>query len=64
MLLLNLDIPLTFKLLILSVDGLVKALIYDNKVFDVEFKFDIDNVEFVDKLFTLLNIVFDVEFKI
>ncbi len=54
--LLNLDILLTFKSLTFNVDGLVKLLIYDNKVFDVEFKLLIDNVELFDKLFTLLNI--------
>ncbi len=53
----------TFELLKFDVDGLVKLLIYDNKVFDVAFKLVIANVEFVDKLFTLLNTVVDVVFK-
>ena len=60
----NLDIPLTFKSLTFNVDGLVKLLIYDNKVFDDAFKLLIANMEFVDKLFTLLNIVVVDTFKL
>jgi hypothetical protein len=37
---------------------------YDNNVFDVAIKFDIDNVDDDDDEFKSLNVVLDVEFKL
>ena len=42
---------------------LVKLVLLNNDV-DVKFKFDIDKVEFVDRLFKLVNIVVEVLFKL